>query len=76
MRHNKYIDTAVKGIILPEKLPPTERAAYFHGLRAHLQIMQWSFIENEPSKQAMNWGWREQDGHLVPILTDIDIAPC
>jgi len=25
----------------PEKLPPTERAAYFHVLRVHLQAVQW-----------------------------------
>jgi len=28
----------------PQKLPPTERAAYFHGLRAHLQIILWKTL--------------------------------
>lgn len=27
-----------KGILDPAKLPPTERAAYYHGLRVHLQV--------------------------------------
>jgi len=33
-RHDKYMNMASKGLISPEKLPPSERAAYFHGLRA------------------------------------------
>ena len=36
---------ACKGMISPEKLPPTKRAAYFHGLRAHYQILLWSLID-------------------------------
>jgi len=43
-RHNKYIDMAGKGMISPEKRPPTERAAYFHDLRPHYQIMLWSLM--------------------------------
>ena len=30
-----------KGDIQPEKLPPTPRAAYYHSLRVHLQVMTW-----------------------------------
>ena len=56
-RYNKYIDLACKGIISPEKLPPSERAAYFHGLRCHYQIFLFYFFyaflsrdDNNPHK--------------------------
>lgn len=63
-----------QGLILPEKLPPTERAAYFHGLRAHYQIIKWSLIDDFEIA-AVDWGWKERDGMLVPIMTDKEIAP-
>ena len=28
-----------KGIVEPERMPPTKRSAYFHGLRPHQQII-------------------------------------
>ena len=34
-RHNKNIDLVCKGTISSEKLPPSERSAYYHGLRTH-----------------------------------------
>ena len=68
---------ACKGIISPEKLPPTERVAYFHGLRSHYQIMLWSLNKDEGLFEfvATDWGWKMQDGKLVPIMTDQEIAP-
>ena len=30
-----------KGDILTENLPPTPRAAYYHSLRVHLQVVTW-----------------------------------
>ena len=33
IRYNKYMDMSCQGVIQPERLPPTERAAFFHGLR-------------------------------------------
>ena len=30
----------------PQKLQPTERAAYFHSLRVHLQIIVWKRLSN------------------------------
>ena len=38
LRYFKYLDMAYKGIIEPEKLPPTQRTAYFHSLRVYLQV--------------------------------------
>ena len=39
----------------PEKLPPSERAAYLHDLRTHYQIMLWSLIDNI-ELEATDWG--------------------
>ena len=61
-------------MISPEKLPPTERAAYFHGLRSHYQIILWSLIDDFEIN-ATEWGWKIQDGVITPIMTDKDIAP-
>ena len=68
-----------RGVILPEKLPPTDRAAYFHGLRVHLQIVTWSFVckefESDNYDLALQWDWFENNGKLLPTTTDIAIAP-
>ena len=45
-----------RGVILPEKLPPTERAAHFHGLRAHYKIMDWSLLDEDLETNPQDWG--------------------
>ena len=61
-------------MISPEKLPPTARAAYFHGLRAHYQIISWSLIDDF-NLIATDWGWKLHNEVITPIMTDNDIAP-
>ena len=56
----------------PENLPPTERAAFYHSLRVHLQICQWKTLNLEVL-DATKWGWIRDDKTLVPIKTD---QPC
>ena len=73
-RYQKYVDLAWKGIVVPEKLPPTVRAAYYHGLRCHYQIIQWSMIDNFEI-QPSEWGWKLENGVLSPVMTDEAIAP-
>ena len=41
----KFMAMAAKGEILPENLPPTERAAVQHSLRVHLQAVAWQTID-------------------------------
>ena len=58
----------------PEHLPPTERAAYFHVLRSHLQIIQWQslmMVELKPEE----WGWHVKNSMYIPVPTDIQPAP-
>ena len=63
-----------KGDILPEKLPPTLRAAYYHSLRVHLQVVTWESV-GEINLDLLDWGWKLNGNSLVPIMTDLDPAP-
>ena len=75
MRYSKFVQMlATSSQIEPSDLPPTERAAYFHALRVHLQVAQWVNLDFgclDPTK----WGWKMDQGNLVPIKTDMDPAP-
>lgn len=60
--------------IKPQCLPLTERAAYFHSLRVHLQVIEWKSLMNVSLNPAA-WGWRIIDGIYEPIMTDQGPAP-
>ena len=68
LRYAKYMKMA-SGKVTPEKLPPTERAAYFHSLRTFLQVQEWNNLEND-YLDATQWGWKVMDNTLVPVMTD------
>jgi len=60
----------------PQKLPPTERAAYYHGVRVHLQIILWKTLANScDDLDPQQWSWRLDRDVLSPIMTDLDAAP-
>ena len=65
---------AAKGEILPENLPPTERAAVQHSLRVHQQATVWSTL-NEICPDPLNWGWKQEGYTYVPVMTNNDVAP-
>ena len=58
LRYAKYMQmlSQSKTTIEPQKLPPTERAAYYHALRVHLQLTIWSHLSND-ILDAKQWGW-------------------
>ena len=61
-----------EGKIEPEKMAPTERAAIFHGLRVHCQIINWKLLshtEEEFQIKAEDWGWKVKDSTMYPIKT-------
>ena len=60
--------------IRPEELPPTEQATYYHSLRVHLQVSQWSTL-NLKHLNPCDWGWKMSRNGLVPIKTDLEVAP-
>ena len=60
--------------IEPQSLPPTERAAYFHSLRVHLQVAQCKTLCLSVLVPT-DWGWKVEKGALVPITTDKEAGP-
>ncbi|XP_066924439.1 uncharacterized protein [Clytia hemisphaerica] len=65
LRYTKYKQMLSDGLIEPEKLPPSERSAYYHGLRVHLQIMQWLLMdEDDTTFKPIEWGWNQSVGYL------------
>lgn len=76
LRYSKYMQmvSTSKSTIEPQKLPPTERAAYYHALRVHLQITLWRQLSNN-SLDATEWGWTVSGNQMTPIFTDLGAAP-
>ena len=74
LRYAKYMEMVTSSKkIEPHKLPPTARAAFFHSLRVHLQIMIWKSISVD--FHPTQWGWKADGKFLQPIMTDLDPAP-
>ena len=76
IRRFKYDElvSSTKTLVDPARLPPTERASYFHGLRVYHQMKVWinlSKVDLTPT----DWGWEIKDGKMVPIKTDMPPAP-
>ncbi|KAG1681501.1 hypothetical protein GQR58_011781 [Nymphon striatum] len=74
LRYYKFMDMAAKGEILPENLPPTERAAVQHSLRVHQQVVVWQTL-NDVHLDPLQWGWKQEGPTFIPIQTDSDVAP-
>ena len=66
---------ASTGKIHPENLPPTARAAHFHGLRVYYQIRRWSKPFSEIPLDPCAWGWKLSSNKLMPIPTDEEVIP-
>ena len=78
LRHSMYMSMCSTNATrpLPERLPPTERAAHYHCLRVHLQVLQWKHLSTSiPHMNATEWGWKFEQGHFEPIATDLKPAP-
>ena len=78
LRYQKYMQLLVNGksILKPETLRPTEDAAYFHNLRAHLQVINWLALSNSKLNPT-DWGWEfdEAMSRFCPIKTTYPAAP-
>ena len=72
MKFQTMLTEKMKVVI--EKLPPSERAAHFHSLRAHFQICVWSQLD-EKALDPTEWGWKCVNDVMEPITTDLPPAP-
>ena len=52
-------------------LPPTSAAAKQHSFRSFLTVQEWMGNQLNP----LDWGWKAEDGILVPLETDMAVAP-
>lgn len=70
LRHSMYMTSCATNTrrVLPERLLPTERAAYFRSLRVHFQVLQWKNLV-KVNIEATEWGWTLESGKLKPVLT-------
>ena len=63
----------ISSLVEPSDLPQSERAAYYHALRVHLQVAQWMNLDVQ-GLDPTKWEWKLENSYLVPIKTDIDPA--
>ena len=79
LRCSRWNEMAVTSSqVNPAILPPTERAAHFHSLRVHLEMLKGTSLELECEVDPCKWGWRRDDGDsslLLPVMTDFPPAP-
>ena len=76
LRYEKYMNMFATSMskIEPQRLPPTERVEYFHCLRVHYQVRVWKTFD-ECVKNAEEWGWKNVNNLLLPVMTDREVAP-
>lgn len=75
IRFHKYQTMIAQSNILePQRMPPTVRAAHFHSLRVFLQTIQWMNLDTEVLDPC-SWGWQHDRSGLVPLMTDMNVAP-
>ena len=73
-RYKKYINMAAKGNVDPNKLPPTEDAAYLHTLRSLFQTHVWTSLDTTFADPC-SFGWKIVDGVYWPIPSSVVCAP-
>ena len=75
LRYTKYSKAVATTNLVPERLPPTSKAAVHHSSRVYLQIMQWSNLDTT-IMDPTNWGWYvTTNNKLTPRMTDNEVAP-
>eukprot|EP00794_Sanderia_malayensis_P008462 gene8462-9369_t len=58
----------------PSLLPPSPRAAFYHGLRVYHQVKVWRELKNS-DYMPLDWGWQLKEQSFVPIMTDEEAGP-
>ena len=75
LRYNVLVNKilAAKKFVSPERLPPTESATNYHSMHTYLQTMIWMGTSGDMDPRE--WGWKEEGGKYIPLLTDNPAAP-
>ncbi|XP_052787427.1 uncharacterized protein LOC128222459 isoform X1 [Mya arenaria] len=74
LRYNRFCEKVAtsSSYVQLQSLPPTSAAAKYHSLRVYYQVQQWKGTVNNLLPQ--DWGWKESDGLLFPVQTDLPPA--
>ena len=77
LRYAKFMEVVASAKnINPQKLPPTARAAHYHSLCVHLQVILWKEITTDTLDPLLcTWDWMLHSSKLQPIMTDLEPAP-
>jgi hypothetical protein len=67
--HQKVASSTV--CVQPRILPPTSSSAKYHSQRVYHQVQEWSGVH----LRAEDWGWKTNNGMMVPVHTDLKPAP-
>ena len=71
LRYAKYMEmVSSANAVDPQKLPPTVRAAHYHSLRVHLQVLLRKNLATD-SLNPLLWGWKLDGSKLQPIMADL-----
>ena len=73
-RYAKFQEMAAKGVVDPNKLPPTSDTVFLHCLRSIYQAKVWMTLDVN-TMDPLLWGWRVIDGVFTPIQTNVECAP-
>ena len=73
MNYQKMV-LSTRANVDPSTLPPSPRAAYFHGLRVYHQVKVWRELKDSDDT-PLHWGWKLQGQSMVPIMTDEEAGP-
>ena len=65
---------SAKGMLDPNKLPPTESACDEHSLRVYFQCLVWKLLEQFPA-DPVSFGWKLENGVYAPITSKMPCAP-
>jgi hypothetical protein len=75
LRHKRLCEKVATSTshVQTQSLPPTAAAAKYHSLRVYHQVQQWKGTADELLPPY--WGWKESDGGIITVLTDLPPAP-
>ena len=76
IRKTKYeqMVTSDRSAIDPSLLPPSPRAAFYHGLRVYHQVKVWTDLRDS-NYVPLDWGWKKDGQSFIPIMTDEEAGP-
>jgi hypothetical protein len=74
LRYAAYCSTSLSRRFQAERLPPSESAARLHAMRVHLQAVVWGTLGRSALKPTQ-WGWSLNNGRLVPVQIEGQVAP-